>query len=115
MTDTRPSPPPSRPAPQTGERPGCPGPTTMAVGLTGIFFTLHTPLPVHRHARMPGAAYDLGLFEQAVRSYAHGHLPVSELKGPGHQVLGGHFHPIPAVLAPAYRHGKSTGPTSRAA
>ncbi|QHC23376.1 DUF2079 domain-containing protein [Streptomyces sp. GS7] len=47
--------------------------------------------------------FDLGIFEQAVRSYAHSQLPVSELKGPGFPLLGDHFSPILATLAPFYR------------
>ncbi|MET7599095.1 DUF2079 domain-containing protein [Streptomyces sp. NPDC004082] len=47
--------------------------------------------------------YDLGIFEQAVRSYAHGHLPVSEVKGPGFPLLGDHFSPVLALIAPVYR------------
>ena len=46
--------------------------------------------------------YDLGIFEQAVKSYAHGHWPTSDLLGPGAPTLGDHFHPILAVLAPFY-------------
>ncbi|WP_189308199.1 DUF2079 domain-containing protein [Streptomyces albospinus] len=52
---------------------------------------------------MPTTGFDLGIFEQAVRSYAHGHLPVSELKGPGFPLLGDHFSPVLATLAPFYR------------
>ncbi|MFE7326309.1 DUF2079 domain-containing protein [Streptomyces sp. NPDC057565] len=48
-------------------------------------------------------SFDLGIFEQAVRSYAHGHLPVSEIKGPDFPILGDHFSPILALVAPVYR------------
>ncbi|QMU80275.1 DUF2079 domain-containing protein [Streptacidiphilus sp. PB12-B1b] len=47
--------------------------------------------------------FDLGIFEQVVRCYAHGRLPVVDLKGPGFQELGDHFSPILATLAPLYR------------
>ena len=43
------------------------------------------------------------VFEQAVRSYAHLQAPVVDLKGPGFNVLGDHFSPILALLAPVYR------------
>ncbi|WP_234346342.1 DUF2079 domain-containing protein [Streptomyces sp. NRRL F-5755] len=52
---------------------------------------------------MRTTGFDLGIFEQAVRSYASGHLPVSELKGPGFALLGDHFSPVLATLAPFYR------------
>ena len=54
------------------------------------------------------SAYDLTIFDQAVRSYAHFHLGRSPLKGvhngfgPNFSVLGDHFSPIIAVLAPLY-------------
>ncbi|MFF3455307.1 DUF2079 domain-containing protein [Streptomyces sp. NPDC002730] len=47
--------------------------------------------------------YDLGIFEQAVRSYAHGHLPTADLKGHNYPLLGDHFSPITAIIAPFYR------------
>jgi len=54
------------------------------------------------------SAYDLTIFDQAVRSYSHFHLGRSPLKGvhngfgPNFSVLGDHFSPIIAVLAPLY-------------
>ena len=46
--------------------------------------------------------FDLGIFDQAVRAYAHFKAPIVPLKGPGYNVFGDHFHPIIAVLAPLY-------------
>jgi uncharacterized membrane protein len=54
------------------------------------------------------SAYDLSIFDQAVRSYAHFQPGISPLKGvhngfgPDFSVLGDHFSPIIAVLAPLY-------------
>ena len=48
-------------------------------------------------------SWDLGIFEQAIRAYAHLHAPVVDLKGPGFNVLGDHFSPVTALLAPVYR------------
>src|SRR5262249_12096945 len=51
---------------------------------------------------------DLVIFDQAVRSYAHGHLPVAIVKGvhngfgPGFSVMGDHVSPILVLLAPLY-------------
>ncbi len=47
-------------------------------------------------------AYDLGIFDQAVRAYAHFQAPMVPLKGPGFNVFGDHFHPIIAIIAPVY-------------
>jgi uncharacterized membrane protein len=49
-----------------------------------------------------GSGYDLGIFDQAVRAYAHFQAPITPLKAPGFNILGDHFHPILAVFAPAY-------------
>jgi uncharacterized membrane protein len=54
------------------------------------------------------ASYDLVIFDQAVRSYAHLHPGISIMKGvhngfgPDFSVLGDHWSPILAVLAPLY-------------
>ncbi|MFL6051504.1 MAG: DUF2079 domain-containing protein [Actinoallomurus sp.] len=52
--------------------------------------------------------YDLVIFDQAVRSYSRLHLPTAIVKGvhngfgPHFTVLGDHFSPILALLAPLY-------------
>ncbi|OJV76584.1 MAG: hypothetical protein BGO37_11085 [Cellulomonas sp. 73-92] len=54
------------------------------------------------YAQYRTAGYDLGIFDQAVRAYAHLRLPVATLKGDGYDVLGDHFDPIVAAWAPLY-------------
>jgi uncharacterized membrane protein len=76
--------------------------TKLAVLLAGVFGTLYALLSITNHLKLGTTGYDLGIFEQAVRAYAEGRLPVSELKGPGFVLLGDHFHPILATLAPLY-------------
>lgn len=58
---------------------------------------------IHRHLRLETRGYDLGIFEQAVRGYAHLGAPEATIKAPGFNLLGDHFHPILVVLAPLYR------------
>ncbi|MFJ9648410.1 DUF2079 domain-containing protein [Streptomyces sp. NPDC101206] len=82
-----------------GAAPGPALPWCLAAG----FFLVYATLSVRLHRRMLTSGYDLGIFEQAVRSYAGGHLPVSALKGPGFRLLGDHFSPVLAALAPFYR------------
>jgi uncharacterized membrane protein len=54
------------------------------------------------------SSYDLVIFDQAVRSYAHFHPGISVIKGyhngfgPNFSVLGDHWSPIISVLAPLY-------------
>ena len=70
--------------------------------LAGALFLVYSAVSLRIHERMLSNSYDLGIFEQVVRSYADGHLPVSELKGPGFPVLGDHFSPVLALVAPLY-------------
>ncbi|GLW14499.1 hypothetical protein Stsp01_12420 [Streptomyces sp. NBRC 13847] len=71
--------------------------------MTAVFFAVYTLVSLLRNDRMLNAGYDLGIFEQAIRAYAHGQAPVVELKGPGFNLLGDHFHPILVLIAPLYR------------
>lgn len=79
------------------------GPGGLPYLLAAIFFAIYTAHSLLRHRRMETHAYDLGLFEQVVRSYAHFEAPVSDIRAPGFNVLGEHFHPILALLGPIYR------------
>ncbi|MEU8887317.1 DUF2079 domain-containing protein [Streptomyces sp. NPDC048442] len=67
---------------------------------------------LREHSRFKTTAYDLGIFGQAVRSYANLHLPESEIRtatapegfdASAYPLLGDHFHPILAILGPIYR------------
>lgn len=73
-------------------------------GLSIVFFTVYGVVSVLRQLTMrSGAGLDLGIFEQAIRGYAQLRAPVSDIKGPGFNLLGDHFSPILVLLAPAYR------------
>ncbi|MFF8260333.1 DUF2079 domain-containing protein [Streptomyces virginiae] len=90
------------PAPQAPPRAAAPrwaGPWLVACGL----FLVYLVLSVGRFRRMDWASWDLGIFEQAIRAYAHLQEPVADLKGPGANILGDHFSPIIALIAPVYR------------
>jgi uncharacterized membrane protein len=49
------------------------------------------------------ASYDTAIFEEGIRGYAHGGWPIAAIKGAGYNLLGDHFSPAIAVLAPFYR------------
>ncbi|MGW6915635.1 DUF2079 domain-containing protein [Kitasatospora sp. NPDC054939] len=70
--------------------------------LAAVLFAAYAALSVSRHLHLQTTGFDLGILEQAVRAYAHGRAPVSELKGPGFHLLGDHFHPVLTTLAPLY-------------
>jgi uncharacterized membrane protein len=65
-------------------------------------FAIYTTYALARHATFRTTGYDLGIFDQAIRDYAHFRAPIVPLKGPGYNLLGDHFHPLIAVLAPLY-------------
>ncbi|MEU9039099.1 DUF2079 domain-containing protein [Streptomyces sp. NPDC048352] len=71
--------------------------------LAAALFPAYAVLSVTRFRRMEEASWDLGIFEQAVRGYAWLQAPVVDLKGPGFNILGDHFSPVIALIAPLYR------------
>lgn len=68
-----------------------------------MLFLLYATVAVRRHLLLRTTGYDLGIFEQAVRAYAQFRAPVVPLRGEDFNLLGDHFHPLIAVLAPLYR------------
>ncbi len=58
---------------------------------------------VSAYLRYQVSSWDLAIFTQAVAGYADLSAPVVDLKGAGFNVLGDHFSPLLAVLAPFYR------------
>ncbi|GAA2241367.1 DUF2079 domain-containing protein [Streptomyces amakusaensis] len=94
------TPPTPRPAPPTPRRlPAALLPWSWAA----VLFALYATVAVRRHALLRTTGYDLGIFEQAVRAYAHLRPPVVPLRGEDFNLLGDHFHPALALLAPLYR------------
>lgn len=55
-----------------------------------------------RFRNFEAKGYDLGIFDQAVRQYALFNAPLVPVKGVDFNLLGDHFHPILALLAPFY-------------
>lgn len=73
-----------------------------------LAFVLDALCAFSRFHTLSSGTYDLVIFDQAIRSYSHFHLPVALVKGvhngfgPDFAVLGDHFSPILALLAPLY-------------
>ncbi|MFF3212047.1 DUF2079 domain-containing protein [Streptomyces sp. NPDC002886] len=82
--------------------PGRPASDWWIWAMAGALFFAYMALSLRIHERLLSRSFDLGIFAQVVRSYASGHLPVSEVKGPDFPVLGDHFSPVLALLAPLY-------------
>ncbi|WP_431776658.1 DUF2079 domain-containing protein [Streptomyces cucumeris] len=82
---------------------GLRGPRRDPYWLALVLFVLYATLSVTRYRRMATMSWDLGIFEQAIRAYAHFQEPIADLKGPGANILGDHFSPVTALLGPVYR------------
>jgi uncharacterized membrane protein len=81
----------------------------LGVGLlTVLAGAAYSAFALIRYHTYLSASYDLVIFDQAVRSYAHRQPGISVMKGlhngfgPHFSVLGDHWSPILAVLAPLY-------------
>jgi uncharacterized membrane protein len=71
----------------------------LATGVGGAYALL----TLLRYRRFTISSWDLAIFEQAVKGYARPGAPIVDVKGPGFNILGDHFSPIDALLAPFYR------------
>ncbi|MET9828584.1 DUF2079 domain-containing protein [Streptomyces sp. NPDC006385] len=102
--------------PNTSSDPHIPAPATRPGGqerpdpgrrdpwlLAGVLLVGYAIVSVGRYRQLGQRSWDLGIFEQVIRSYAHLQAPVADLKGPGFNILGDHFSPVTALLAPLYR------------
>lgn len=47
-------------------------------------------------------SWDLGIFAEAVKEYAHVNAPIVPIKGDNFNLLGDHFHPVLILLAPLW-------------
>jgi uncharacterized membrane protein len=76
--------------------------------LTALIAAIYAGYSLVIYATFRESSYDLVYFDQAVRSYAHFHLGISIAKGQlngfgaNFSLLGDHFSPVLAVLAPLY-------------
>lgn len=76
--------------------------------LTVLVAAVYAVYALNRYYTFRSSSYDLVIFDQAVRSYAHFQPGTSIIKGvhngfgPNFSVLGDHFSPILAALAPLY-------------
>lgn len=69
--------------------------------IVGAVFAAYTTMSVARYVTGNPGSYDLGIFTEVLARYAHGQTPVVPIKGM--DILGDHFSPAVAVLAPAFR------------
>jgi uncharacterized membrane protein len=65
-------------------------------------FVAYTIISVYRFLRRDPTSWDLGIFTEYVKQLAHLHAPIVDIRGPGFDLLGDHFHPIVALIAPFF-------------
>jgi uncharacterized membrane protein len=66
-------------------------------------FAAYLPISVFRYLRLDPTSWDLGIFTEYVKQYAGLHAPIVDIRGAGINLLGDHFHPIVALIAPFFR------------
>jgi uncharacterized membrane protein len=66
-------------------------------------FAAYLPISLFRYLRLDPASWDLGIFTEYVKQYADLRAPIVDIRGAGFNLLGDHFHPIVALIAPFFR------------
>lgn len=66
-------------------------------------FAAYATISLARYLRLAPGSWDLGIYTEYVRQVAHLHPPVVPIRSPGFNLLGDHFQPIVALLAPFFR------------
>lgn len=69
--------------------------SSIAFGCYWLYATL-------QWRRFESPSWDLGIFTQVVQQYARLEPPIVTIKGADYNILGDHFHPMLALLAPFY-------------
>jgi uncharacterized membrane protein len=74
------------------------GPWLLVAGLMTVFLLIS----LARYYRFAPTSWDLGLFTEQVKQYAHFHAPIDDARSPGYEILGEHFSPIVALIGPFF-------------
>ncbi len=91
--------PPGRSAPRAGDLKQALVPWLIALAV----FAAYTTISVSRYLRLQPGSWDLGIYTEYVRQLAYLHAPVVPIRSAGFNLLGDHFQPIVALLAPFFR------------
>ncbi|MDQ1135604.1 putative membrane protein [Microbacterium sp. SORGH_AS 1204] len=67
-----------------------------------IVFIGYVLFAAQQWAHFTARSWDLGIFTQLLAHYAALQPPIVDIKGDGYNLLGDHFHPLLAILAPVY-------------
>ena len=72
------------------------------VAVAAVLCALYFLYSYVQYERFRTPSWDLGIFEQSVQAYSELRAPIVDIKGPGFLILGDHFSPVTALLAPLY-------------
>jgi len=64
--------------------------------------TVYTVFSALQWRSVTAPSWDLGIFTQLARQYAHLQAPIVTIKGPDYNLLGDHFHPLLVLLGPVF-------------
>ena len=67
-----------------------------------LVFAVYTAISLFRYLQLDPSSWDLGIFTELVKQYAHLHAPVADVRGTGTNLLGDHFSPIIVLIAPFF-------------
>ena len=66
-------------------------------------FAAYLTLSLSRLLTLNPLSWDLGIYTEYVKQYAHLRAPVVDVRGTGFNLLGDHFQPVVALIAPFFR------------
>jgi uncharacterized membrane protein len=76
-------------------------PVTWAIAVT--VFGAYAALSLFRLLQLSPTSWDLGIYTEYVKQFADLRAPVVDIRAPGFNLLGDHFQPIVALIAPFFR------------
>ena len=76
-------------------------PVTWATAVA--VFGAYAAISLFRLIKLNPSSWDLGIYTEYVKQYAGLRAPIVDIRAPGFNLLGDHFQPIVAVLAPFFR------------
>jgi uncharacterized membrane protein len=92
---------PAVPSDEQARRSAYSDPVTWAIAVT--VFGAYAAISLFRLMQLNPSSWDLGIYTEYVKQYAHLRAPIVDIRAPGFNLLGDHFQPIVAVLAPFFR------------
>jgi uncharacterized membrane protein len=72
-------------------------------GIAAVTLAVYCVISLSRLVQLDPASWDLGIFTEYVRQLVGLHAPVVDIRDPRLNILGDHFSPIVALIAPFFR------------